>query len=87
MCYGFAIGSLLFYQCDTDAGSSGSPVFKEVNGELKIVALHRGGRDPRQGSSGYNIGSLMSAILSHVNSSSYDNHSESCDHRSKHCVW
>ena len=73
----FCIGSLLFYQCDTDAGSSGSPVFKEVNGELKIVALHRGGRDPRQGSSGYNIGSLMSVIINHIVGGSYNDHSKS----------
>ena len=39
------LGPFLYYKCTTEKGSSGSPVLKEVGGELKVVALHRGTTD------------------------------------------
>ena len=57
---------LLLYQCTTDLGSSGSPVLKEVDGELKVVALHRGGRETGDSWVGYNCGTLIQEILNHL---------------------
>ena len=61
------VDPLLLYQCTTDLGSSGSPVLKEVDGELKVVALHRGGREANVNWLGYNCGTLMREILNHLN--------------------
>ena len=55
-------GPYLYYQCTTEKGSSGSPVLKEVDGELKIVALHRGTKDSDQNHPGYNCGTLIREI-------------------------
>ena len=53
-------GPYLYYQCTTEKDSLGSPVFKEIDGELKIVALHQGTKvgDP----SAHNYGILMQKI-------------------------
>jgi len=64
------IDPLLLYQCTTDNGSSGSPVLKEVNGELKIVALHRGGRETGGDWLGYNCGTLIKEMLNHLSGKS-----------------
>lgn len=56
------IGPCLYYQCTTEKGSSGSPVLKEVDGDLKIVAIHRGTRDGSQDQPGYNCGTLIREI-------------------------
>ena len=61
---------LLLYQCTTDNGSSGSPVLKEVDGEWKVVALHRGGNDAHGKWLGYNCGTLIQHILNHLIGSS-----------------
>ena len=69
------IDPLLLYQCTTDYGSSGSPVFKEVDGELKVVALHRGGQETGDKWLGYNCGTLIKEILNHL----YGNQTQSCE--------
>lgn len=51
----------MFYGCATCGGSSGSPVLKVVDGELRVVAVHRG---YLQGF--LNFGTCFSAILSHA---------------------
>ena len=56
------LGPYLYYQCTTEKGSSGSPVLKEVDGELKIVALHRGTKDADQDHPGHNCGTLIREI-------------------------
>ncbi|XP_065900703.1 uncharacterized protein [Dysidea avara] len=61
------IEPLLLYECTTDMGSSGSPVLKEVDGDLKIVALHHGGEYKQWNSDGYNCGTLIQEILNHLN--------------------
>ena len=61
------VDPLLLYQCTTDLGSSGSPVVKEVDGELKVVALHRGGKEASDRWHGYNCGTLIREILNHLN--------------------
>jgi len=48
----------LFYQVDTQAGSSGSPVF---NQEWKVVALHHAGKDEDQGGFAINEAGEMKA--------------------------
>ena len=48
-------------------GSSGSPVLKEVDGDLKIVALHRGGEYKQWNSDRYNCGTLIQEIVNHLN--------------------
>ena len=55
-------GPFLYYRCTTEKGSSGSPVLKEVDGDLKIVALHRGTRDGDHDHPGYNCGTLIQEI-------------------------
>ena len=55
-------GSLVYYQCETHNGSSGSPVMKVVNGTLQVVALHRGCEKKY-----LNYGSLFAAVLKHAN--------------------
>ena len=62
----YTTGSLLFYQCDTESGSSGSPVFKVTDNTMKVVAVHRGERSAKKGISGVNIGSRVSSILDHI---------------------
>ena len=69
------IDPLLLYQCTTDYGSSGSPVFKEVDGELKVVALHRGGQETGDKWLGYNCGTLIKEILNHL----HGNPIQSCE--------
>jgi len=64
----FSPGCLLLYQCSTEHGSSGSPVLKEVQGDLKVVALHRGGRDASLSNMlGFNCGTLVQEISNHIN--------------------
>ena len=53
-------GPYLYYQCATEKGSLGSPVFKEIDGELRIVALHQGTRGG--GPSGHTFGILTQKI-------------------------
>ena len=58
--YGISVSApLLLYECTTEIGSSGSPVLKEVDGDLKIVALHRGGKDKQWDCGGYNCETLI----------------------------
>jgi len=57
----FVAEPLLFYECDTDKGSSGAPVIKEVNNQLELVAVHRA-----NSFCDFNCGSLVSSILHHV---------------------
>ena len=49
----------VFYQADTDIGSSGSPVLRK----FKLLAIHSKGSDSLK----YNKGALCSEILQHVN--------------------
>ena len=53
-------GPYLYYQCTAEKGSLGSPVLKEVDGELKIAALHQGTKVGDL--SGYKRGTLMQEI-------------------------
>ena len=55
---------LLFYSCDTDGGSSGAPVLKVVNKELRVIALHRGSWQDVK----FNFGTLITDIVHHVKS-------------------
>ena len=41
-------------------------MLKEVDGELKVVALHRGGREANVDWLGYNCGTLLREILNHL---------------------
>ena len=52
----------MFYACDTDVGSSGAPVFKVVNEELKLVALHRA----YWGVNNFNFGTLITKVIEHI---------------------
>ena len=61
------VDPLLLYQHTTGYVPSGSPVFKEVDGELKVVALHRGGQETEVNYFGYNCGTLMCEIVNHLN--------------------
>ena len=62
------LGPLLLYQCTTEEGSSGSPVLKEVQGDLKVVALHRGGRNGSySGAIDFNCGTLIEEINNRIN--------------------
>jgi len=66
--FSLPLGSLLLYQCSTEQGSSGSPVLKEVYGDLKVVALHRGGRDANCSNMlGFNCGTLIQEISDDIN--------------------
>ena len=56
------LGHLLFYHCDTDGGSSGAPVFKVVNKELRVIALHRA----HWGDNKFNFGTLITDVIKHV---------------------
>ena len=49
----------VYYKADTDTGSSGSPVLRN----LKLLAVHHKGREGE-----YNKGTLCSEILKHLNS-------------------
>ena len=51
------------YPSGTEPGSSGSPILEEVEGDLVIAALHRGGKETAQGHLGYNFGSQFAEIL------------------------
>ena len=53
----------MFYSCDTDGGSSGAPVFKVVNKELRVIAVHRGSWQNVK----FNFGTLITDIVRHVN--------------------
>ena len=53
---------LLFYGCGTDCGSSGAPVFKVVNGQIQLIALHRG----RWVGNRLKFGTLITKVLDHV---------------------
>lgn len=39
----YTTGFYIYHGCETFQGSSGSPILKVVNGNLRVVALHRGG--------------------------------------------
>lgn len=49
----------VYYKADTDTGSSGSPVLKN----LEVIAVHHKGNEEEL----YNKGTLCSEILSHLN--------------------
>lgn len=58
---------LLCYLCDTEEGSSGSPLVKTMpNGHRHVIALHRGSFKLHANGNNYNYGSLMSAIIDHI---------------------
>ena len=42
-------------------------MLKEQDGELKVVMLHRGGREANVNCFGYNGGTLLCKILNHLN--------------------
>lgn len=50
----------VFYQADTETGSSGSPVLTAVG--LKLIAIHHKGSEE----GGYNKGTLISEVLMHL---------------------
>ena len=50
----------VFYQADTETGSSGSPVLTTVG--LKLIAIHHKGNEE----GGYNKGTLISEVLMHL---------------------
>lgn len=50
----------VFYQADTETGSSGSPVLTTTG--LKLIAVHHKGSDEL----GYNKGTLCSEVLMHL---------------------
>lgn len=50
----------VFYQADTEKGSSGSPVLTTVG--LKLIAIHHKGSEE----GGYNKGTLISEVLMHL---------------------
>ena len=56
------LGHLLFYACDTGCGSSGAPVFKVVNEQVQLIALHRGYWENRN----FNFGTLITKVIEHV---------------------
>ena len=66
-------GPLLFYECDTEEGSSGAPVIKEVNNDLKVVAVHRG-----KSAGEFNFGTHMSSILKHATKGILEQSSKCC---------
>ena len=53
----FYIEHLLLYECETEQGSSGSPILKATKDGLRIVGLHRGGCED------YNYGSILCEII------------------------
>jgi len=56
---------LLLYLCDTEGGSSGSPIVKTADDDHRyIVGLHRGYINI--GKKLYNYGSTMNAIVNHI---------------------
>ena len=58
---------MLFYKCETLGGSSGSPVVKEVDNVLKVVAVHRGQyKKEEKGYNGVYYGSGLSSIVHHT---------------------
>ncbi|XP_065894711.1 uncharacterized protein [Dysidea avara] len=68
------LDALLLYESGTHPGSSGSPVLKEINGMLVIVALHRGGREVGPNKDikiGYNYATLFSEIQNCVSGKDY----------------
>ena len=60
MCIDF----LMFYDCKTFSASSGSPVLKEVDGKLQVVAIHRGFLNGTY----YNLSTRFSDVLNYVGS-------------------
>ena len=54
--------AMLKYRLNTSLGSGGSPVFKERNGELCLIAIHVG----NQGSRKFNFGVRMSEVLKDI---------------------
>ena len=56
------LGHLLFYSCDTDGGSSGAPVFKVVNEQVQLIALHRASWVKNN----FNFGTLITKVIEHV---------------------
>ena len=55
-------GFLIFYDCHTFGGSSGSPVVKVIDGKLQVVAIHRAVLQNTY----YNCATLFSAVFSHA---------------------
>lgn len=55
----------VFYQADTETGSSGSPVLTTVG--LKLIAIHHKGSEE----GGYNKGTLISEVLMHLEKGTY----------------
>ena len=61
-------GISIFYEADTDAGSSGSPVFFAHKEMYRIIAFHKSGGAPISSSEHKsNRGILINVILDHVN--------------------
>lgn len=59
-------GTIVSYKADTDAGSSGSPVFCAQNNKMFVIALHKAGGATLVNGELVNKGILMNAILDHV---------------------
>ena len=62
----------MVYESETEHGSSGSPILKEVDGRLELVGLHRAGQEQLHQENNepkpiFNIGSLFSEILHDLN--------------------
>jgi len=56
---------MLFYLCDTEGGSSGSPLVKTAaNDHRHVIALHRGWLKLRGNS--FNYGTMMSTIVDDI---------------------
>ena len=56
---------MLYYLCDTEGGSSGSPLVKTTNDDHRcVIALHRGWLKLKGNS--YNYGTLMSTIVDDI---------------------
>ena len=56
---------LLLYLCDTEEGSSGSPIVKTTTDKQRhVIGLHRG--DIELNTENYNFGFTMSAIINDI---------------------
>ena len=54
--------AMIQYRMNTFKGSGGSPIFKERNGELCLIAMHIG----NQGSKKFNFGVRISEVLKDI---------------------
>ena len=60
----YIVGFFIYHGCDASKGSSGSPIVKEVNGNLRVVAIHRSGVAV---TSNLHYGTAFKAVLCHAN--------------------